>query len=244
MSVNIPTVEIDLPLPEEQVFRYQAMEDIIELLVRNPHREFTVTELRDLTGNGQKTTSRGIDLLDALGVVTVRRDGRQRLVGIDHTHVRIPEDPLFRIPQEEFRAPIREFVDRAREEIDHLAGVVVFGSVARGTADRRSDVDLWVLVEDDDGVVDARRTVQAIVTDLEDRRFGGGVSREMGVTDATVGDRGQRYEFEVMVESTESAHDRGEKLETILSDGVAILTSPALDRVRDAILGGEVSDGE
>jgi predicted nucleotidyltransferase len=244
MGVNTPTVELCLPLPEEQVFRYKAMEDILELLVRNPHREFAVTELRDLTGNGQKTTSRGIDLLDALGVVTVRRQGRQRLVGIDHTHVRIPQDPLFRIPQEEFRAPIREFVDWAREEIDHLAGVVVFGSVARGTADRRSDIDLWVLIEDDDGVVDARRTVQEIVADLEDRRFGGGASEETGVTDTTVGDRGQRYEFEVMVESTESAHDRGEKLETILSEGVAVLTSPALDRVRDAILGGEVSDGE
>lgn len=34
-------------------------------------------------------------------------------------------------------------------QYDHIAGIVLYGSVARGDADRRSDIDLWVLVEDD-----------------------------------------------------------------------------------------------
>lgn len=246
MSVESTTIEIRLPLPDEQVFRYAAMEDILALLVRNPYREFTVTELRDLTDNGQKTTSRGIDLLDALGLVAVRSEGRRRLVGLDRTQVHVPEDPFFRIPQDEFRVPVRAFVERAREEIDHLAGVVVFGSVARGTADRRSDVDLWVLVEDDDEVVVARRTVQAIVSDLEDQRFGEANAGTAGVAGVvgTTSDQGQRYEFEVLVESVESAHNYGERLESILSEGIAVLESPALDRVTDAVLNRGVTDDE
>ena len=59
------SVELCLPFPfgEEQVFRYEAMEDMLELLVRNPFREFTVRQLREVTDNGSKTTTRAVDLL-------------------------------------------------------------------------------------------------------------------------------------------------------------------------------------
>jgi len=39
------------------------MEDMLELLVRNPFREFTVRQLREVTDNGSKTTTRAVDLL-------------------------------------------------------------------------------------------------------------------------------------------------------------------------------------
>jgi hypothetical protein len=46
MSDELSGVFLQLPLPDEQVFRYKAADDILGLLYRNPHREFTVTELR------------------------------------------------------------------------------------------------------------------------------------------------------------------------------------------------------
>ena len=51
------------PFGEEQVFRYGMMEDVLKLLVRNPFREFTVRQLREITDNGSKTTTRAVDLL-------------------------------------------------------------------------------------------------------------------------------------------------------------------------------------
>ncbi|WP_138007127.1 hypothetical protein [Halalkalirubrum salinum] len=54
---------ISFPFGEEQVFRYGAMEDVLELLIRNPFREFSVRQLRDITDNGSKTTTRAVALL-------------------------------------------------------------------------------------------------------------------------------------------------------------------------------------
>lgn len=62
-----------------------------------------------------------------------------------------PDEPVLRIPQEEFHEPVRTALDRLQTELDAVQGVVLFGSVARGQADRQSDIDLWVLVEDDRG---------------------------------------------------------------------------------------------
>lgn len=66
------------------------------------------------------------------------------------------EDPFIEIPQEEFRTPLRRFVGRTTEEVGSIAGIVRFGRVARGEADRASDIDLFVLIDIDDERVSAR----------------------------------------------------------------------------------------
>ncbi|MFB6192344.1 MAG: nucleotidyltransferase domain-containing protein, partial [Haloarculaceae archaeon] len=135
------SVELYVPFPfgEEQVFRYEAMEDGLELLIRNPFREFSVRQLRDITDNGSKTTSRAVALLQQLRLVRVDESGRSKRVRLNRERVTIPDEPLFALPQDEFREPVRAFTDRAREEVPSFAALVVFGSVARGEADRRSD---------------------------------------------------------------------------------------------------------
>ena len=69
------SVELRLPFPfgEEQVFRYEAMGDVLELLVRNPFREFTVRQLREVTDNGSKTTTRAVDYALTLNFERQRR---------------------------------------------------------------------------------------------------------------------------------------------------------------------------
>jgi predicted nucleotidyltransferase len=221
------SVGLCLPFPfgSEQVFRYGAMEDVLELLVRNPFREFSVRQLRDITDNGSKTTSRGVALLQGLDLVCVDESGRSKRVRVNRERVTLPEDPLFALPQDEFRAPVRAFAERAREAVPSFSALVVFGSVARGEADRRSDVDLWLLVDDDDDLLEARRTATDIASDLGERRFG---------------EDGDRYGFEVLVESVESAVSHGaaeDGIEAVLAEGVVIEGSDALDRVTGAVLG-------
>ena len=106
------------------------------------------------------------------------------------------------------------------------SALVVFGSVARGEADRRSDVDVWILVDNDDDLLQARRTATDIAVDLGEQRFG---------------DEGNRYEFEVLVESVESAVSHGEAgdgIDEVLAEGVVIEDSEAVGRVKDVVLGG------
>lgn len=219
-------LHVPFPLGEEQVFRYEAMEDVLELLIRNPFREFTVRQLRKLTDNGSKTTTRAVDLLQQLGLVRVDESGRSRNVSLNREQVTIPDEPVFALPQDEFREPVRKFVERAREEVPSFSALVVFGSVARGEADRQSDIDIWILVDDEDDLLQARRTATDIAVDLGERRFG---------------EADERYEFEVLVESVESAMSHGEGgdgIDGVLAEGVVIEDSDALGRVKDVVLGG------
>jgi len=51
-----------------------------------------------------------------------------------------------KIPQERFRVPLKEFVERAVRITDTILEIVLYGSVARGEADSRSDIDVFVLL--------------------------------------------------------------------------------------------------
>jgi predicted nucleotidyltransferase len=219
-------LHVPFPFGEEQVFRYEAMEDVLELLIRDPFREFSVRQLRDITDHGSKTTSRAVNLLQQLELVRVDERGRSKRVRLNRERVTIPDEPLFALPQDEFREPVRAFVEQVRTEVPAFSALVVFGSVARGEADRRSDIDVWILVDNDDDLLQARRTATDIAVDLGEQRFG---------------DKGNRYEFEVLVESVESAMSHGgaeDGIDEVLAEGIVIEDSNALGRVKDVVLGG------
>lgn len=214
-------VELRLPLPDDRVFRYEAMDDILEITAQNPTDEFTNSELQELTGFGGPSVSKALSLLETLGLVVRRDSGRKTLYRIEEARLRESDDPFLEVPQAEFRKPLRLFVDRVVDTAPSVAGVVCFGSVARGEADRVSDIDLFVLVENDDELVTARRTVSEVKRDIEADPVDG-----------------QRYEFEVFVESTESARNRGADLRPILKQGITLYETEALDRVKRELFGG------
>ncbi|WP_276299856.1 nucleotidyltransferase domain-containing protein [Halorussus lipolyticus] len=217
-------VEIRLPLPDDQIFRYEAMDDILEIAAQNPTDEFTNSELQELTGFGGPSVSKALSLLEALGLIVRRDSGRKTLYRIEETRLREADDPFLEIPQAEFRKPLRAFVEQVVNAVPSVAGIVCFGSVTRGEADRVSDIDVFVLVENDDELVTARRTISDVKRDLEAEPIDG-----------------QRYEFEMFVESVESARNRGEDLRPILKEGIALHETETLDRVKRDVFGG---DGE
>lgn len=214
-----PGVLLPIPLPSDRVFRNQAMDDILELLYRNPHEEFGVRELRTVTGHGAQTVDTALDLFTQLTLIKARREGNRKLISINRDRIQKPDDPIIAIPQESFRTPVKTFLDELRNRQDNLVGVVVFGSVARGTADRTSDIDLFIVVEDDLNA--ARRTVHEIRQELSTREF-----------------EADRYEFQVMVESVASADQYGEKLQTIFSEGITLYRTDCLDEVRQGVFHG------
>ncbi len=213
---------LDFPLPDERIFRYQAMQDILHHLVNNPFESFSQQELATITGADVSSISRAVDLLDKAGVVGIE-DGVPSRISIDQNHVE-RADPLFAIPQQQFRKPVREFLDDLRdradtaEKIADIVGVVLFGSVARGDADRSSDIDLLVVVEGDG--THGRRIGAKIARELEDQSFDG-----------------DRYQFEVLVETPESAMSRGERLKEIFDEGIVLLQNDRLREIRDSAYG-------
>lgn len=220
------TVGIDAyPDPDTDVFRVAAADDILRLLADANDTEFTIPELVDATGVTRSTVWRAVDLLDSIGVVQIRETPQRNYVGIDPDRLR-KDDPVLAIPQSEFHAPIRAFVRRVQatisdaDDIDGLLGIVVFGSVARGEADRQSDVDCFVVVDGDRTT--ARRQIADIVADLASERFDG-----------------DRFAFEPYVESAESASRAGSKLREIFAEGITVFGSDRLDSLRKEVVADE-----
>ncbi|QCC51752.1 nucleotidyltransferase domain-containing protein [Halapricum salinum] len=213
-------VLIDFPFPEERIFRYQAMQDILHHLANNPFEEFTQQELASITGADVSSISRSVDLLEKLGVLTVS-DQRPARITIDMDHLQRP-DSVFMIPQYEFRKPVQVYLDELEtriqksEDLDELVGVVLFGSVARGTADRRSDIDLLVILDGD--LTYGRRICTSLARDIEEESFDG-----------------HRYEFEVLVETIDTAVSHGSELREIFDDGLVLARSDQLQELRQTI---------
>ncbi len=206
------TIALEYPFPEDRIFRYQAMEDVLSIVIDQPYSEFTVSELATFIDGNQATVSKAVKLLSAVGVVETRKDGRKQYVGVNRDRLN-KTDPVLSIPQSEFHKPVRAFVDRLQGEVDQLVGVVLFGSVARGEADRASDIDLLIIVEEDK--TPARQTVQSIVRDLQETKFDG-----------------NRYTFQSLVESVDSAHRVGERLQEQFDDGITLVGSDQLAELR------------
>ena len=213
------------PAGDTDVFRVGAADDILRLLVDAHDAEYSVPELVDLTGASRSTVWRAVALLEELDVLEVRETPQRKYVSIDPAALQ-KDDPILAIDQAAFHEPVRAFLAAVRsgiaehDEVDRLVGVVVFGSVARGTADRRSDVDCLVVVEGDRTV--ARRLVTDVVADLRERRFDG-----------------DRFEFEHYVETVESATRAGEKLSGMFEEGITIYEAEALDDVRRTVMRSE-----
>ena len=207
------------------VFRIEAADQILRLLADAHETEFTIAELVDVTGAARSTVWRAVDLLDSIGVVRIRETPQRNYVAIDPERLR-KNDPILAIEQPTFHAPVRTFVQRVREAVeeadavDDLVGIVVFGSVARGTADRQSDIDLFVVIEGDRTT--ARRLVTDVVAALREERF-----------------HGDRFDFDPYVESAASAQRAGEKLQDIFEEGLTVYGDDRLQSIRKAVFANE-----
>ena len=205
-------VHIPVPIDATDAFRHDATADILHLLVDNPDTSFSNRQLHRLTGKGMGNVNGAVRALEGLGIVQVDRTGRANQVRIDTSRLSTPDSPVTRIPQSAFHAPIRELIERITERIGDDAGIVVFGSVARGTADRSSDIDVLLVVEE--GRMDAQREAHRIEDDLASQRF-----------------EGDRYASHIIVETRESAPDH-QHITQILRDGITVRETPTLDAVK------------
>lgn len=209
------TVSLPVPAPDPDLFRHTATDDLLRLLLDNPYERFTIRELGRLTDNAAQSVKRAVDVLEANEIVVVDTEGNRRLVGINRTRISKPDDPVLRIPQSDFHPPVRAALDRIREELEDLRGVLVFGSVARGHADRQSDVDLWVLAA---GRAEQHRANE-LAKELGQQRFDG-----------------DRYEFQILVETPESARSHGNRLEEVFADAITLVDSDTLRDLKREVM--------
>lgn len=211
-------IRIDLPLPDQPVFRHGAADDILTIVANYPNRVFTNRELRRLTGYGGPSIQNALDLLTALDLLVEDVQKGRTEYRINSDRVDGPVMGIVAIPQSEFHAPLRAFRERVLEAVADLRGIVVFGSVARGEADRRSDIDVFLTVASAPPM-EARREVADIVAAIEDETFDG-----------------HRYAFDHHVESVTETREYGERILNIMTEAIPIYTTDEFDELRTTIV--------
>ena len=217
-------IALDLPTQGSGLFGSQAAHDILTFLARYHREEFSITELEEIVGYSQPTVSKAVDVLVANDLVTERREGNRRGVRINRDRLSRPDDPIVQIPQSEFQPPVRAAVTELCDRLESVLVVVLYGSVARGEADRRSDIDLWVLVGNDR--MANQRTANRVRQDLEDREFDTG-----------------RYAYEIDVEGHSAIPNYADEIRRILSEGFVVYEADDFnfETECEALLHGDVN---
>lgn len=213
------TISVSIPSADADLYRYEATDGVLRLLADNPYTEHTIRELGRLLDYSHPAIKNAVDVLAANDLVRVEAEGNRKNVGINRSRLAKPDDPVLQIPQPEFHAPVRTAVSRLSDELSGVKGILVFGSVARGEADRRSDIDLWVLVQADRAT--NQRNANEIGKALGERRFDG-----------------DRYEFQILVESARSALNYDDRIAEVVASGITLYETETLRRFKREVFDG------
>jgi predicted nucleotidyltransferase len=211
------TVDLSIPVTDPDLFSHRATAQILTLLADNPYTGFGIRELSRATDYTHRSISQAVADLEAADLVTAEQSGPQKLVRINRARLNKPEDPILAIPQTEFHEPVRDLVTELKAHLTEIRGIVLFGSVARGEADRQSDIDCFVLVGEKQAV--GQQTAHKIVEELHESRY-----------------NGDRYTFQVLVESVETATQYGQRLQTIFAEGITLSTTETFQQLKQEVL--------
>jgi predicted nucleotidyltransferase len=127
----------------EEVLTSPARFRTAKLLVRLPEKEFTGREMARILGLSHSSVQEALEVLVREGLAY------QRVVGRAHAYRANKDSYLFKALTKVYRAE-RDLEEDVRETIrsaleGRVVSAVLFGSRARGTARRASDVDLVVV---------------------------------------------------------------------------------------------------
>lgn len=212
------TVEVPVPAKNANLYRYEVTDELLHFLINHPFREYPFRKLASILDVTHKTVGNAVEVLEDNEIVVVRRQGNKKLVQINRERVDVPDNPILQIPQSEFHEPVRRAVAELRAELEGVRGILVYGSVARGAADRRSDIDLWVLVSENRGRNQRRAT-----------EVGNALS-EQQIND-------ERYEFHIVVESPSSVPAHTEDIAEIVSSGISLYATEEFEKFQSLMEG-------
>lgn len=265
-----PTSAIELPLPVRgaDLFKHTASPHVLNFLADNPEVNVSIRQLSNVTPVTERATREAVDALETNDLVETFHEGNARRVHVNRTRLHKPDDPIEATPQVQFRTPIRVAKRYLEDEFDDLLGIVLFGSAARGDADRQSDIDLWILVGGD--LLEARHRANKLATELEELRIPPTVAledasgaefasnwpaiQERLESETAAHDRRgsrrssdqrqtapQRYSFEFVVETPQSILEQSTRVdpERLFGEGVTLHSTETLERVIEEVLDRE-----
>jgi predicted nucleotidyltransferase len=245
-------ISIPVPVRAAELFKHGASPHILNFLSDNPEIDVSIRQLARVVPMSERATREAVDALAANDLVETYHQGNARRVHINRDRLERPQDSIHSIPQTEFQTPVRVACRYINEELDAVRGIILFGSVARGTADRQSDIDLWVLVADDH--LQQRHDANKLATHLEGLQ----IPPTVALADVMAADfeenweqiktrledderswaSAQRHAFEIVVETPASILGQSDRVETdkLFRESITLQSSELLERVKREFL--------
>jgi predicted nucleotidyltransferase len=218
-STDPPEASISLSIPpsDPDLFKHKATSDVLLFLTNHRFSDFSLRELATQIGHSHQSVRRAVNVLSSNDLIIESPESNQRLVQINRQRLSIPDDSILRIPQSEYHQPVRTAVMKLCENINDVVGIILYGSVARGEADRRSDIDLWVLTRS--GRAESQREANAISRDLEEMEFDG-----------------DRYAYDIDVEAVQAIPAYTDDIREIIISGIPVYKTSDFETVENLLL--------
>lgn len=249
------SIGLALPVRDSELFKHSASPYILNFLSDNPDINVSIRQLSNVTPLSERATREAVNVLEANGLVETFHKGNARRVHINRTRLDKPQDPILSIPQTHFQTPVRVARHYIEDKLDHILGIILFGSVARGEADRQSDIDLWVLVGSNH--MEQRHEANKLTQHLAGLQ----IPPSIAVTDAMNADfestwqeikttleadsqnwaSAQRHSFEILVETPKSLLNQADRVdaEKLFGEGITLFSTETLERVKMEVLRDE-----
>jgi predicted nucleotidyltransferase len=128
-------------------------QDVLEELVDNPDYMFTVNELAEKVSGSYNSVNKFLRELEEFNIVSFRKKGSSYLV--EYNQDSRYHDVIKSLLRAD-NTPLQEAAEKYAEKLynesdlkDQIRSIVLFGSVARGTAGPNSDIDILILAEEE-----------------------------------------------------------------------------------------------
>lgn len=211
------TLSLSVPVQDPALFKSKATDDILLFLTNHRFEQFSLRQVATQIGHAQQTVRRAITPLVENDLVVETPDGTQRRVQINRQRLSMPDDPILRIPQPKFQEPVKAAVDELTTRLEGVVGIILYGSVARGQADRRSDIDLWILTQANRA--GNQREANAVARDLEDATF-----------------NGDRFAYDIDVETVQALPAYTDDIREIVTSGIPVYKTENFEIVENLLL--------
>ncbi|MFB6191131.1 MAG: nucleotidyltransferase domain-containing protein [Candidatus Nanohaloarchaea archaeon] len=136
---------------------------VLNTLLRNRDRDFTISRLSDESGVGYKTTHGLVGKLENFGIIDVEEKGGSKIVSLNQDSPYIEAlEGLGSIDSRPLKEVAEEYAEEVKEEYPEIETVALFGSVLNGLPTEESDIDILVLLEPDSDMEEVEEGVWAI----------------------------------------------------------------------------------
>jgi predicted nucleotidyltransferase len=127
---------------------------IIDLLAKNVERKFTINEIAKNLGEFYSFVHRIVNRLTKDGVIIKNKVGKSYICSLNLENEKtltllqlaeIEKVKQFYVVNKGLKLILEDFVELIKSELKNRAVVVLFGSYAKGTATKESDIDILLI---------------------------------------------------------------------------------------------------